>query len=98
MCTWDSLQDKAQPENVTAKVMRRMALAEFEFSSKPFADQEPSPEIQDLLEKMFQRDPVQRIKAQQILEHPWLQGAHVIITCHACLEQKTFMGLLGLAR
>ncbi|KAK9799787.1 hypothetical protein WJX73_007866 [Symbiochloris irregularis] len=66
--------DKVQPGNVTARVMRRMALDEFEFSSKPFA-QGASSEVEDLLQKMFQRDPEQRIKAAQILEHPWLKGA-----------------------
>lgn len=32
-----------------------------------------SPELQDLIEKLLETDPVKRISAEEALQHPWFQ-------------------------
>lgn len=57
-------------------------------NEEPEYPKEAQPDLIDLLEKTFKKNPEERITLQQIIEHPW-------VTCNSCvpLELKNYQKL-----
>jgi serine/threonine protein kinase len=64
--------------------------------SDPISDGPFSDELRDLLSKMLQRDPRQRISIAQILEHPWSSGDDSPPVDPTMVHQKTIDRLIEL--
>jgi serine/threonine protein kinase len=57
--------------------------------SDPLQDMQFSEGLVDLLSKIFQRNPANRISLENILKHPWLQGEDAAVMDPDIVHQKT---------
>ena len=61
------LQDPAMPGALSRKMMQKIVNIEYSYPpSIPL-----SAEVKDFIGKVFVKDPVTRLKVQQMLQHPW---------------------------
>ena len=83
------VQDPAMPGALSRKMMQKIVNVEYSYPPNVVL----SPEVKDLLSKIFVKDPVTRIKIPQMLQHPWYVH-HCVVMLPAvtqCLNHLTPM-------
>jgi len=66
-CTDPPVQDPANPGALSRKMMQKIVNVEYSYPPNI----QLSPEVKELLSRIFTKDPTTRIKVPEMTHHPW---------------------------